>query len=353
MTTRLPILLLTSIAAAGVLATSGLSAASGSYAQSGVVEPTAPSSPTPSSPSPSSPATSAPAPDERPISERLTPEQIRRALSTQGQATVGMTAPAREGLELVQRLGHTVDLSIPFKDHRGKVVTLGEFFKQDHRPVLMAMVYFRCPLQCKMITASLLKNIQELDWKVGEQYNVVIVTFDPNDGVEVTSAQRRDLLEAYGRAGAGFGSSVAPDALDGRWGVLSDHHGSARRLADELGFPYKYLPESGEFAHASVSFVLTPNGMISRYLPGVNYPTSTVRMALLEAADGRIGNLVEWFAHYCFVWDPTKGAYVLGAWRVMQVGAIASAMAVGGVLAWLLVVERRRRARRLADLQAA
>jgi protein SCO1/2 len=260
--------------------------------------------------------------------------------------TLGMTPPPREGLELVEKVGQKINLQRQFIDHRGRAVPIGSFFGQGARPVLMAMIYFRCPLQCPVIIASMVNAVSQIRWSVGEEYNVVFVTFDPTEREQVLAERRRDMLTAYGR------SPTDDSALLNHWGVLGDLNGSAKLLAEDLGFPYKYLPDSGEYSHGTVIFVLQPDGTISRYIAGVPLNVETVRMALLEASEGKLGGLLGRLAHYCFVWDPTKGAYVLGSWRLMQIGAVVSALAVAGMLGAMLLLERRRRRARLAAAQA-
>ncbi len=260
--------------------------------------------------------------------------------------TMGMVPPPREGLELVERVGEKINLQREFIDHRGRPVPIDSFFGQGSRPVLMAMIYFRCPLQCPAIIASMVNVVSQIRWSVGVDFNVVFVTFDPTEREDVLAERRRDMLTAYAR------SSSDPTALLNHWGVLGDLNGSSKLLAEDLGFPYKYLPDSGEYSHGTVIFVLQPDGTISRYLAGVPFNPETVRMALLEASEGKLGGLLGRLAHYCFVWDPTKGAYVLGSWRLMQIGAVLSALAVAGILGAMLLLERRRRRARLAEAQA-
>lgn len=307
----------------------------------------------------------APTPASPAQNTRIDPEELRRAREALADPdapvhpllerlvfdkdptpTMGMVPPPREGLELVERVGEKINLQREFIDHRGRSVPIGSFFGQGSRPVLMAMIYFRCPLQCPAIIASMVNVVSQIRWSVGSDFNVVFVTFDPTEREDVLAERRRDMLTAYAR------SSADPTALLNHWGVLGDLNGSSKLLAEDLGFPYKYLPDSGEYSHGTVIFVLQPDGTISRYLAGVPFNPETVRMALLEASEGKLGGLLGRLAHYCFVWDPTKGAYVLGSWRLMQIGAVLSALAVAGILGAMLLLERRRRRARLAAAQA-
>lgn len=262
-----------------------------------------------------------------------------------GQYNPGL-APPIVGMELKQNLDATIDLKRTLRDHTGREVALGTYFNQDGRPVWLALVYFRCPMACPMIMNTMRSVVSSLrdesGWRVGEKYNVVIVTFDPSEQQEAVAGKRKEFMPSVvgpGEDGAGLETS---------FGVLYGDAGEVRALADELGFPYRYLPESGEFSHATVTMVLSPGGKITRYLEGSVVPTGTVKLALLEASEGKVGSIIERFMSFCFHWNPITGSYTLSAWRLMQIGATASAVVVGGLVLRGVVIERRRRRARVA-----
>lgn len=253
-----------------------------------------------------------------------------------GQIIPSDRPDAIKGLDIRERLGQKVSPDLSFTNSDGAPVKLGSYFNDNGKPVVLAMVYFRCPMQCPTVMNNMLARFNELDWSIGEKFNVVIVTFDPTEGPAVTASQKAGYMAGYARP--------HPASLEKSWAFLSADAATARTLADQVGFDYRYLPESNEYSHPAAIFVLTPKGELSRYLYGVNYVTSHLRMALLEASDGRIGSTLDRVLMFCFHFDPQAGAYALSAFRVMQVGASSAALVVGLLLGRMWFVERRRRA---------
>jgi protein SCO1 len=252
--------------------------------------------------------------------------------------TMNLTAPEElKGLDIIEKLGDRIPLDLVFDNTAGKPVKLGDYFFKDHRPVVLALVYFRCPMQCPLILSKLGKRFNELDKTIGEHFNVVVVSFDPTEGADAASRQQLTSFNAYNR-------DPLPENLSDSWAFLTGPAETSRKLAQAVGFPYRYLAYSGEYSHPAVIFVLTPDGTVSRYLYGVDFPTDRLRMALLEASDGRIGSSWDRIILWCFHFDPTKGEYVLKAFRVMQVATVVMAVAVGSLLAamWFWVERRRR-----------
>lgn len=264
-----------------------------------------------------------------------------------------------KGLALKDRLGEKIPLDLQFTNTAGQRVPLSSFFDsapanvtpagstgstsrtpaaaRDPRPVLLSMVYFRCPMQCPTTLRRLATRLNELDLLVGDKYRVVIISFDPTETPD--SARKWETM-----AHAGFDRPL-PDDISKDWAFLSAPSDpiSSRTLADALGFPYRYLPESNEYSHPTVIYVLSPEGRLSRSLNGVDFPVGTLRMALLEASEGRIGTFTDRALLWCFHWDPTSGSYQLAAFRVMQVVGLITVVVLGSFLACMWWIDRRRR----------
>ncbi len=265
-----------------------------------------------------------------------------------------MPKPVR-GLELADHLGQTIPLDLTFTDEDGNTVPLRKYFgkpaatsstdvpetKAHTKPVVMVMVYFRCPILCPLVLEKFTKTLNQIDFTVGKDYDAVIVSFDPRDTPADAKVQKSTQLLAYDRP-------VDDDVRSG-WSYLTSTPEHARALADALGFPYRFLPESNEFAHGSAVFVLTGDGKISRFFAGLNYPPKDVRFSLLEATNGRIagkgiGGVLDRFTLWCYHFDPESGAYTLQAFRVMQVAGGLTVLLLGGLVLSLLLWERRKRA---------
>lgn len=267
----------------------------------------------------------------------------------------GQKPSAIVGLDLQEQLGKKIPLDTEFFDHTGNPIKLAAAFNQG-RPVLLALVYHRCPLLCPAVLSGIEESINRLDYSLGDQYTLVIASFDSTE-TPATAKQHRDMLLAtYGGAlavetpatptAAAKPASPQRDpalAARGLFTLATKSTLDTRRLADALGFPYRYIPESNEFAHPAAIFVLTPDGTISRYLYGVRFPAQTMRLALVEAGQGKIGSIADRFMLWCSHWDRTANGYSVSAFRWMQLGAGICALAIGIALSVFWLGERTRR----------
>lgn len=253
---------------------------------------------------------------------------------------------AVRGLAQANRLGTVLPLDIQFADSAGRRRTLGSFFGRapgtpdavaHDRPVVILMVYFRCPLVCQGMMHRLYAKLADLDLNPGEKYTLLVVSFDPTEGPAQAAKEKAAALASIKR-------TLPPGATESIE-FLTDAGSSARTLADALGFPYRFLPESGEFAHGTAISIASPSGTLSRTLVGLEFPVATLRLALLEASAGKIGSTVDRIYSWCFHFDPHANAYVVQAFRVMQVGAVGGAVVLGGLMFALVWRERLRRAR--------
>lgn len=249
------------------------------------------------------------------------------------------------GLEIANKLGEAIPLSLTFTNVDGSTVKLGEFFHQKSpdgrldKPVVLMLVYYKCPILCPMVLEKFTNTLNQLDFTAGTEFDAVVVSFDPRDKPADAIAQRANQLLAY--------KQPTTDSIRDGWTFLTCDSlpGNARALADALGYPFRYQPRNQEYAHGAAVFILTPEGKLSRTLLGLDYPARDVRLGLLEASKGRIGTLVDRFTLWCYHFDPKTGSYTLVAMRIMQVGAAAGAVILGVFIASLFAWERRRRRR--------
>lgn len=226
-------------------------------------------------------------------------------------------------VDFVQKLGDRVPLDLVFRDESGQEVELGELF--DDRPVMLALVYYECPMLCTLILNDVLRCVRAMPLDAGPDYRIVAVSIDPNETSELAARKRETFLEAYGRE----------DAEDG-WTFLVGDEPNIRALADAVGFRYALDPETGEYAHAAGITLLTPEGVLSRYFYGLEYPTRDVRLGLVEAADGKLGSLVDRALLFCFHYDPTTGKYGLVIMNVLRLAAgLTVVVLFGSVYLWL------------------
>lgn len=230
-----------------------------------------------------------------------------------------------------QRLGEAIPLDLPLTDTEGRVVQLGDFF--DDRPVVLSLVYFQCPMLCPMTLAGLTSSLKALEFDVGETFEVVVVSFNPQEGPELAARARLEATHRYGRAGAERG-----------WHFLTGSEDSIERLTRAVGFRYTYDEDRQEYAHAAGVVVLTPSGRIARYFYGIEYPARDLKLGLMEAADQRIGSPVDQLVLYCFHYDPETGQYAWSgrALAALRVAALITLLALGSFVFLMVRQERRK-----------
>jgi len=247
--------------------------------------------------------------------------QVRLGGTYEEPAPTADALPELEGVTIVDKLDSQVPLDATFRDERGRTVSFRDVLPKD-RPAILQIGYLRCPMLCSLVMNALVRGIQGVDWTVGGQYDVISLSVNPSEGPELADAKKAGYVAEYGR----------PQSAPG-WHFLTGDEAQIRRVTEAVGFEYR-LQENGEYSHAAAVFVLTPDGRLSRVLYGVKYQPADVRMALLEASQGKIGTTLDRIILWCHVYDASAGGYVLLAMRVMQLGGALTLAVLGGGLGW-------------------
>lgn len=238
-----------------------------------------------------------------------------------------------EGVGITEKLGDQVDLSLEFKDQNGQVVTLGSLLGKK-KPVLFSIIYYNCPSLCNYHLNGLTASLKELDWTIGDKFELVALSMNHNETPDLAKAKLDNYLKEYGR----------PNSAGG-WHFLTGSEENIKKIADQVGFGFKWIESTKEYSHASAAQVLTPEGKISRYLHGIEFNPQTIRLSLLEASDGKIGTLMDQFVLYCFQFDPSKNKYTLLAYRVMQAGGALIVLVLAIFLIPFWIREKNRLAK--------
>ena len=234
------------------------------------------------------------------------------------------TKPAMlDGVDVVEHVGDTVPLDLILTDSFGNLRPLRSFVS-GNRPVLLTLVYYRCPMLCNVLLGGVVRGLRETGWQLGREYDAVTVSFDPEDRPPDAATKQRGYLQALG----------APEE---KWPFLV---GDAGPLADALGFRVRRDPSTGQFAHVAVAFVLTPQGKISRYLYGIEFPPRQLKLALGEAADGKVGSAFERFLLHCYRWDPATRRYGLFVQSYFRIGGVLLLLGVSLLLGRYWMRER-------------
>lgn len=246
--------------------------------------------------------------------------------------------PELEGVTIIDKLDSQLPLNATFRDEHGKAVTLRDVLPKD-RPAILQIGYMKCPMLCSLVMNALVRGIQDMDWTVGQQYDIIALSVNPKEGPDLAEGKKAGYVAEYGR----------PQSAAG-WHFLTGEESSIRSVTDAVGFEYR-MQANGEYSHAAGIFILTPDGRLSRVLYGVKYDSANVRMALLEASQGKVGTTLDRIILWCHIYDAQAGGYVVMAMRVMQLGGVLTLMLLGGGLGWFWW--REAQARRLAPPAAA
>lgn len=255
--------------------------------------------------------------------------------NTMQDANVKPALPAAlEGVGIDQRLDAQVPLNLEFKDEAGRTLPLSTYFAPG-KPVLLALVYYRCPMLCTQILNGVESGLKTVSFNPGQDFEVVAVSFDPQDTTELAAAKKQTYLRRYGRPGTANG-----------WHFLTGGAANIAALTQAVGFRYKLDAATGQFAHASGIMILTPEGRLSRYFYGVEYGPRDLRLGLVEASLNKIGSPVDQLLLFCYHYDASTGKYGAVAINMVR-GAGAAFVLVAGT--FLLIVFRRdiRGSRRL------
>jgi protein SCO1/2 len=239
--------------------------------------------------------------------------------------------PEFEGVGINDRRGEVLPLDLEFVDQEGRTVRVGDYFGQG-KPVLLTPVYYQCPMLCNLTLNGLIDALKEIDWTAGDEFTILTVSFNPQEGAKLAEVKRRAYLSQYPREGAGSG-----------WHFLTGNEAGIRALMDAAGFGYRRDTATGEYAHPSTVIFCTPEGRISLYLNDVAFEPRDVRLGLVEASVGGIGSPLDQFAlFFCFQYDPDSNSYVVAAWKLMRAFGLVVLMAVAGGLGLLWLREMRR-----------
>lgn len=238
------------------------------------------------------------------------------------------------GMELENKLGDKLPLSLKLQDSNGKSITLGEKFGKG-RPVVLVMVYFRCPLLCPQMQQMVIASFNQIpDFTVGTEYDVVFVSFDPRDTAADAAKAKDFALVSYDR--------LTNEPVRQGFSYLVGEASQTRALADSLGYPYRFLKESGEFSHGTAVYIVSPEGTISACFPKLDYNPKDFRLALVEASNGKIGTLLDTFTLWCYH-STVTGEYQLVAMKVMRLGGAATVVILGAFVGFWVYRDRRRR----------
>ncbi len=230
--------------------------------------------------------------------------------------------PVLQKIGIEQKLNGQIPLDAVFTDENGKEVKLGEYFGNG-RPVILALVYYECPMLCNEVLNGLTGSLKSLSFDTGKDFDVIALSFDAreNDKPELAKNKKASYMTRYGRPGTENG-----------WHFLTGTQAEIDKVTKAVGFNYKWDEQSNQFAHAGGIMIATPEGKLSRYLYGIDYAPKDIKFAIMESAQEKIGNPAEQLALYCYHYDPATGKYGLSILKVMRLGGVITLIGLGTML---------------------
>jgi protein SCO1 len=241
----------------------------------------------------------------------------------QDNAGVAGGGGATDRVGMKEHLNAVVPLDTAFFDESANEVRLGSLFA-NKRPKVLVFAYHSCPQVCSMVLKAVNTGLSTVTWSVNQQFDVIVVSFDPKDTTDASVRKRATMVATYGRQGADLG-----------FHFLTGTKENIDKLTAAVGYEYDYVPETGQFGHPAAITLLAPSGAIARYLYGLEFSANDLRIGLLEASEGRSISTFDQVILNCYTYDRKQQKYVLVAWRVMRIGGALVAIVFGLVLAFL------------------
>jgi protein SCO1/2 len=235
-----------------------------------------------------------------------------------------------KGVTIEQRLNSQIPLDATFRDENGQTVQLAKYFGK--RPVVLALVYYECPMLCTQILNGVVRTAKSMTLVPGKDYDVVVISFDPKETPAMATAKKATYMKNFGH----------PETAGG-WHFLTGATPSIDRVTDAVGFRYKWDPSLAAYAHASAVYVLTPEGRLSKYFYGINYSATDMRFGLVEASHDKIGTAVDQLLLFCCQFDPGSGKYTLAIYGVLRLVGAATLLLLGG---YVTIMLRRDKAKK-------
>ncbi len=236
------------------------------------------------------------------------------------------TPPILREVELRQKLDSQVPLDAEFRAEDGRTVTLGDCMAG--KTTVLVLAYFKCPKLCTQVlndlAAGLTDVLKRTDWQLGEQFNVVTVSFDDRETPEMAMAKKESYMKEYRLTN-----------MDKGWHFLTGRQQPILRLANAVGFQFRYDPKNDLFAHPACITILTPEGKVSRYFLGLADKTFArdLRLGLEEASNHKIGTpVVDRIVLSCFYYDPETGKYTMMALNLVRTAGVVTVLVLGSAL---------------------
>ena len=235
------------------------------------------------------------------------------------QTTSNGMPEALKKVGIDQKLGEQLPLDAVLKDEGGNAVKFGDYFNKG-RPVILALVYYECPMLCNEVLNGLTGSLKGMNLVAGKDFDVVAVSFDAreNDKPDLAKNKKLSYMERYGHPGTENG-----------WHFLTGTQGSIDQITKAAGFNYYWDEKTNQFAHAGGIMVTTPEGRMSKYFYGIDYAPKDLKFGIMDSAQDKIGSVADQLLLYCYHYDPATGKYGFAILRAMRIGGVVTLLGLG------------------------
>ena len=261
-----------------------------------------------------------------PAAAQMTGAPTPGYMQAPGAPAQSMPQPLRE-IGFDQNIDQKLPLDAQFRDEDGKTVSLGSFYGK--RPVLLGFVYFTCPMLCTQVLNAMTATISTLSLDAGKDFDVVLISFDPRETPAQAAAKKAEYLHRYKRQDDNAG-----------WHFLTGDEAEIKRVTKAAGFRYAWDEQTQQFAHPTGIIITTTDGRLARYLFGIEYGPRDVKLALVDASEGKVGTFADQLLLFCYHYDPMTGRYGIYVMRTLRVAGVATVLAIG---TFIVVMVRREK----------
>lgn len=268
-----------------------------------------------------------------PAAAQMTGTPVAGYRSEPGATSTAMPTALRE-IGFDQNIDQQLPLDATFRDETGKTVTLGSYYGQ--RPVLLAFVYYECPMLCTQVLNAMTATISMMSLDAGKDFELVLVGIDPRETPAQAAVKKTEYLHRYKRPGAEAG-----------WHFLTGDEPEIKRVAKAAGFRYAWDEQTQQYAHPTGIIVTTTDGRLARYLFGIEYGPRDLNLSLVEASQGKVGSFADQLLLFCYHYDPMTGRYGIYVMRTLRVAGVATVLLIG---TFIVVMVRREKSQQNAAL---
>lgn len=234
-----------------------------------------------------------------------------------------------KGVGITEKIGTQLDLNLMVTREDGERVALSTFF-HPHKPVILSPIYFNCPGLCNFHLNGLVDALKLVDWSPSQKFEIIAFSFDSSETAATAAKKKDNYLKLYGRAGTEDG-----------WHFVTADAETVKKITEAVGFQYKWNETAQEWSHASAAIMLSPDGKVARYLHGIMFEPRDVKLALNEAADGKLGGFVDSAMLFCFKYDRHQSKYGLQVFQLMKIAGAVTALALALWLGMAMISAKR------------